>query len=317
MDPSQVNLRKLNLVRRVIYVSVAVVVVVPYILRISLPVSPNHWVEKVYNQVDGLKPGSHVLLSFDFDPGSQAELQPMCRALLLHCFKKGLVPIVMTHWNSGLDLHKSIIEEACNEASAEGLGRSAARAAESAPASKPGGSTSVPTTGQAAPAAAWPQSGRDYVFLGYRPGDAMLVLQMGKDLKGAFEKDYYGKLTAPMPALDGVSCLKEIDLGIDLAAGATVETWIAYGSDRFGFPLAAGTTAVMAPDLYPYLQAKQLVGFLGGLRGAADYESLLRMPGEGIRGMPSQSAAHILVIALILYANGRLIADRFIRRRKG
>jgi hypothetical protein len=37
-----------------------------------------------------------VLLAFDYDAASQAELEPMSRAVLKHCFRKGIVPIVMT-----------------------------------------------------------------------------------------------------------------------------------------------------------------------------------------------------------------------------
>jgi len=152
------------------------------------------------------------------------------------------------------------------------------------------------------------------VFLGFRPGYQNLVLNMGESLKGAFTVDYYGKPTADMPALQGVDTLEDIDLAIDIAAGATVEMWIAYGSDRFDFPLGAGVTAVMAPDLYPFLQSKQLVGFLGGLRGAGDYEQLLEKPDDATRGMPSQSLTHLLLIVLIVAANARFIAGRFRRR---
>jgi hypothetical protein len=115
-----------------------------------------------------------------------------------------------------------------------------------------------------------------------------------------------------MPALKGVQSLKDIPLAVDIAAGATVEMWIAYGRDRFGFDLGAGCTAVIAPDLYPFLQSKQLVGLLGGLRGAADYEVLLEEPGSGVAGMQAQSVAHVLIIGLIVVANVIFL----VRRRK-
>jgi hypothetical protein len=92
--------------------------------------------------------------------------------------------------------------------------------------------------------------------------------------------------------------------------------WIAYGSDRFGFPLAAGTTAVSAPDLYPFYQSGQIVGFMGGLRGAADYETLVSLPGDATRGMLAQSATHLLLVVLILGANVRFLMGRFSTRRK-
>jgi len=75
--------------------------------------------------------------------------------------------------------------------------------------------------------------------------------------------------------------------------------------------MAAGTTAVIAPDLYPFYQSGQMIGFLGGLRGAADYEKLLKFPDRGERGMLAQSATHIIIILLVLGANVHMFARRF------
>jgi len=153
-------------------------------------------------------------------------------------------------------------------------------------------------------------SGRDFALLGFKPGGADLILNMGENLKGAFTKDFYDQPTAGMSALKGVDSLRDIDMAVDLAAGIHVNLWIAYGHDRFDFPLGAGTTAVIAPKLYPFLQTDQLVGFLGGLRGAADYELLLEQSGKATQGMEAQSVTHILLIVLIVAANARFIVNR-------
>jgi hypothetical protein len=251
-----------------------------------MPLTPSPKAKKLYDFVDDLEPGSHVLLAFDYDPSSEAELRPMSRAILRHCFKKDLIPIIMTHWQTGVGICKEESENAAAECE-EMWGKEK-------------------------------RSGRDYVLLGYKPGQTNLVLNMGENLKGAFPKDYYGKPTQNMQALKGVDSLKDLDMAIDLAAGATVDAiWIPYGSDRFGFPMGAGTTAVSAPDMYPFLDSGQLVGLLGGLRGAADYEELLEKSGDGMSGMMAQSAAHLLIIALILWANTKFIMDKIAGRRKG
>jgi hypothetical protein len=283
MPTRESQLRSLAIIRRVIYVLVAAAVIVPYLVEVPLPFRPSPWARKLYDQVDRLEPGSHVMLAFDYAPGSKEELYPMSVALLRHCFEKDLVPIVMTHWVEGVGLCRVLCEEAAAEAG------------------KADGEEKV--------------SGRDYVFLGFKPGYQNLVLNMGENLKGAFDKDFYGKPTEEMPALKGVGSLKDVDLVIDVAAGQTVEMWIAYGADRFGFPLGAGCTAVMAPDLYPFLQSKQLVGFLGGLRGAADYEVLLERSGDATRGMQAQSATHLLLIVLLLAANVRFAVARIRGKR--
>jgi len=281
MAGSQAEVRKINIWRRVIFVLVALAVIIPCLLKIQLPGRPNHWAEKVYDQVETLKPGSHVLMSFDYGPSSQAELYAMSKPMLLHCFKKGVIPLLMTHDPTALDMMMGICQEAVAEAKAR-----------------------------------WHKdmvSGRDYVILGFRPGGAMLIVNMGENFKGAFDKDTEGIATADMPALKGVNSLKDINLGVDYASGGAPQMWIAYGADKFSFPLVVGTTAVQAPDMYIYLPSGQIKGLLGGLRGAADYETLMDMADKGPanKGMPPQSAVHVLLVLLILGANARMFYRRF------
>ena len=83
---------------------------------------------------------------------------------------------------------------------------------------------------------------------------------MGENLYSAFPKDFYGNDTATLPVLQGVDSLREIDFLFDLAAGTTIETWIVFGKEKYKFELGAGCTAVMGPDMYPFLQSKQLIG---------------------------------------------------------
>jgi len=137
-----------------------------------------------------------------------------------------------------------------------------------------------------------------------------------------------GKATEDMPALKGIQSLKDLELMVCVSSSIWVEWWILYGADRFKFEYAAGSTAVMVPDLYTFLQSGQMAGLLGGLRGAADYETLLKKSdpgntalqeneGRGTLGMSAQSAAHVLVILLVLAANVRYLFRRLTGREKG
>ncbi len=278
MGTPETKLRRLALSRQIVFLLVAAAVIVPFLLRFPMPVKPSHLAKAVYDKIESLPPGSPVLLAFDYDPTAMAELYPMSLALLRHCFRRDLHPIVMTHWANGVGLCKELIERTAAESSKE--------------------------------------SGRDYLFLGYKPGFNNLILNMGESLTGAFSKDYYGKPTEGMPVLRGVRSLKDIPLVIDIAAGATVETWIAYGRDRFGFDLAAGCTAVIAPDLYPFVDSGQLIGLLGGLRGAADYEAMIDKAGAGMAGMQAQSVTHVLIILLIAVANVLYAIERRKAKRR-
>jgi hypothetical protein len=274
---SDARVRRYAIIRRGIHLGLAAVVIAAILVDFPLPGKASQLVRNVYDGIEALEPGSVVLLSFDFDPSSKGELEPMVVAVLRHCFEKDLHPVVMTFWQSGVNLHKRLVEEAAKEAG-----------------KKPG---------------------EDYVFLGFKPGDVNLLLNMGESLTGAFDRDYYGKPTEGMPALGGVKSLKDIKYAVGFAAGNTTEMWIAYGRDRFNFPLAAGCTAVIAPDLYPFLQSGQLEGMMGGLRGAADYELLVERKGQATEGMRPQSMAHLYIIALIVVANIEEVIARLRRRR--
>ena len=48
----------------------------------------------------------------------------------------------------------------------------------------------------------------------------------------------------------------------------------------------------MAPGLYPLLRSGQINGLIGGLRGAAEYESLIGQKGTAVAGMDARVAAY-------------------------
>ena len=91
------------------------------------------------------------------------------------------------------------------------------------------------------------------------------------------------------------------------------QQWIIYAQGRYGVPLAIGTTAVLATDWYPYLQSGQIIGLIGGLKGAAEYENLVnwkfKMEGrslfgmKAIRNMNAVTIAELLIILFILLGN--------------
>jgi hypothetical protein len=74
----------------------------------------------------------------------------------------------------------------------------------------------------------------------------------------------------------------------------------------------------MAPEAYPLLDSGQLVGMLTGMRGAAEYETLLgsRSPGFAVTAMAGQSFAHLFILGLIALGNLPILAGVLARRRR-
>ncbi|MSS70644.1 MAG: hypothetical protein EXS64_04055 [Candidatus Latescibacteria bacterium] len=268
-----------NIDRRLIYLLVGLGAAAPLLVSFDLPIKATPPVRAVYDTVEEIarkEARGVVLISFDYDPGSEAELQPMARAILRHCFRRNLRVVGVSHWPGNTDL----VEEAFVTAASDS-GR------------KPG---------------------QDYVFMGFKTGGGALVIDMGQDFPGAFPKDVRGNDTRTMEVMQGIRSLRDFDYVIDLAAGTPgIETWIAYGQERYRFKMGGGCTAVIAPDQFPFLQAGQLNGLIGGLAGAAEYEVLIGKKDEAVGGMRPQSVVHVVVILLI--ATGNLFY--FLSRRKG
>jgi tetrahydromethanopterin S-methyltransferase subunit D len=58
------------------------------------------------------------------------------------------------------------------------------------------------------------------------------------------------------------------------------------------------------------LSSGQLTGLLGGLKGAAEYETLVDRKGRGLKGMDSQSIVHLLLVGFIVLGNVILLYQR-------
>ncbi len=255
----------LRIDRRVIFVLIALAVIIPTAtgLRMAPDITPR--TQTLYDYVQALKPGSVVVIVFDYSPGSSPELNPMGAALVRHALRQNLHVLGMTLDPAGPVLADEILNKAGRELN-----------------KKPG---------------------VDYDNLGYAPGFDAVILQMGSNVAKAFGTDFAGRPYAELPITKGVRNYNDIAIVIDLASSATPSSWILQAHQRYGANVAAGVTAVMATDYYPYLQSKQLVGLLNGLKGAAEYERLAGYPGSGMQGMLAQSIAQFVIIVFVIFAN--------------
>ncbi len=245
--------------------------------RRFLPAYSSKVVKDLYDQIDGLAPRSPVLISFDFDPGSEAELMPMANAILRQSFRKNLRVIAISLYSvQSVPLMSEIVR---------------------------GMATDPEFAGSV-------QEGRDFVLAGYSPGAAATILASGQDFYLSFKEDPKHVPLKGQEAMKGIGNLKDIPLVITLSAGSLPDTWIAYGQDRFRFKLGLGCTAVMATDYYPRLQAKQLCGLVGGLAGAYQYESLVNAPARATEAMKPQSVIHLVIVLLIVIGNVMYFVSR-------
>ena len=266
--------RLMNIDRRVIFAFVFLGVAVPLLVGSKLPIKPTPTVRAVYDHIEQMA-GSDgpVLMSFAYGASTEPEMQPMARAVLRHCFSRNLKVVAMCLWPDGVGLAQEALQTVAEE-----FGK---------------------------------DYGTDYVFLGYKPGTYSVIVNMGHDLHNAFPNDNWGAALGDLPLTRDLRRLSDFGFVFDMAAGDSIEFWwIPYGQEKYRFPFAGGCTAVMAPDLYPFLQSRQMVGLLGGLAGAAEYETLVGVQEQATLGMPPQSVTHLIIILFILLGNVMYFASR-------
>jgi hypothetical protein len=261
--------RFLRLDRRIIFLLVGVGTALPLLHPVNLPITVSPRVEAAYQTIDTLPPGSTVMFSLDYEPDVSAELQPMTIAVMRHCFRKNLHVVALTLYPAGPGLIEPAIRIA---ATAEHKVRN-----------------------------------QDYVFLGYKSGFQTVMIGMGESIRSQFPTDFYGTPLDSIPVMRGIRNYSEIALIVNLTASSAADYWIQFGVGRYRKPMILGATAVMATDYYPYLSSRQLLGLIGGMKGAAEYEKRMNLFGDGRRGMDAQSLVHVIVTLLVILGNLALL----------
>ncbi|WP_010586093.1 hypothetical protein [Schlesneria paludicola] len=280
-----------SLDRRWIFLTMAIAVAAPILFQIGSDETPSPPSKRLFDYVETLPAGSHVLLAMDFDPNTSAELMPMALAFTRHCCLRQHKLYFVTLWGTGLPMIdqtiKTVIEEEFS-----------------------GGDNPY-------------RYGKNYVNLGYLAGEAVAINQLTSDIRKARSQDVRGISLDDLPIMKDVSSLKEMQLILNASGGDPgAKQWVQYAGTPLGIPLAAGCTGVQSTQLFPYYP-DQMLGLVTGIRGANEYESMLaakypdpyaqmsKRPAS-LRGGP-QRWAHRLMIALIVLGNGIHLANRFRR----
>ena len=258
--------------RRIIFLFMLLGVALPLLFKIGLPVSVTPNVKNVYDYIEKLEPGDIVLVSYDHDTGTLPEMLPMSNAILRHLFMKDIKVVGMALRAEGTSIGRQNIR------------RSAAEFNKS--------------------------EGNDFVFLGFRPEITAAILGLGTSFKRVFPKDDRGVPVEELPLMREVYNYNDVELVISITDDDTPVYWVNYANARFKVKVVAGLTAVMATTFIPFIDSGQMIGMVAGLKGAAEYEKLIKKPGMAARGMDAQSISHLVMIGFIIIGNIAYIMKR-------
>ena len=266
--------------RRWIFLLIALGTLIPIVRPIGFPVRVTPPVQSIYDKIEGLGPDDVVVLSYDYGPTTAPENDPMADGILRHCFLRRVKVIALALYPlGGLTSLNNSLTRVIGE---------------------------FPDL----------EYGTDYVNLGYKDGGQASMKLLAVNFSDAFPADTNGRPLADLPLMGRIAGAQEAKLGVSVATGIIGEWWANLINAQFGLPVAVGCTAVSAPKYYAYLEAGQMIGLIGGLKGASEYEKLLKdgypetreayanpLLQTASKGMDAQTIDHVIVIIFIVIGN--------------
>jgi len=273
--------------RRIIFLLITLGVVLPLIFHLVFSVRTSPIVQAIFDKMESLPPGSKVLVSFDYAPSTVPENQPMAEAICRHALAKDFKVYMMAVWATGPPQVDALVTNVIER-------------------DFPG-----------------KVYGKDWINLGYKAGNQGLINAILLDLKGMYTTDVHGDPIDGFEMMRDVQNLADMSLIVCIGSGFPgVREWVQFAGDPGRIPVAGGVTAVEAPLLYPYYP-RQLLGLMGGLQGAAEYESalVLKYPQykehaeQAVRLMGPQTVAHLVIIAFVIIGNIAYFGERSRQKR--
>ncbi len=259
-----------NIDRRWLYALMIFVIALALLNPIGLAIIPSADTQKVYDIIEDLPPGSIVWLGMEFSAGGIPELMPALQSLIRQGFKEGrdLRFVAAGMWEMAGDMADQafkIVE------------------------------TEFPHK----------EYGTDWVNIGYRPGrDVLLQQYQNSIIDTAQGIDFYGKDLSQYPLMKEFTSLKQAKLIAIFCTGTPGEKeYIKHVTSPNNIPLIESAISVSIPECMPLVQAGQIKGLLAGMKGAAEYEVLVKKPGSATAGMDAQSFSHALIIVFMVLGN--------------
>ncbi len=254
-----------------------VAVVIPLMKPIGLPFAITEQTQKTYNVIESLKPGAMVVVGFDYSPGSASELDPQAIAMVDHLFQKGAKVVAISLTDSGPLIAEKVF----------------------------------------ATYSGTKKAGVDYVNLGFFAGDASTVLtSFAKDAHKIAKVDFRGVTVDQLEIMKKLTKAEDVDLYVNFSS-SSILPFIENFVGPYKKPLVGGAIGSQISRYQSYANSGQIKGFLGSLRGAAEYEMLLKKPAKATAAMDAQSAAHLLIAILMIIGNVMTYITRRQAARRG
>jgi len=148
------------------------------------------------------------------------------------------------------------------------------------------------------------ENGVNWVHLGYVPGGESGVAALANDIRSVKTEDHFGTPISQIPLMANIN--KASDFAACFWWGGS-EGSIPYGIRQivtpFNVPMTGMCTTNEVPNYTPYINSGQMVGIIGGVRGSAEYEYLMGMPGLALGQAMATNFGGLLWAILVVLSN--------------
>jgi hypothetical protein len=254
-----------NLSRPTIYIIITLAILAPLLRPIGIPIAVGKDAQNFYNLVNSLKAGDVMWLDSHISLSAAVECLPQMVAIAYHAQSRGVKIVMLAMSADGQPFAERVLQEI--------LGRGA-------------------------------KYGEDIVYLGFVPGGEPGVASLMADLHKTVPNDYKGTPLASLPLTSRVKSAKDLAVVVPVTSDATAPDY--WTRQIRPYPTVALTMASQAslwPKIQPYLPTGQIKAALNGARGAAEYELLIKRPGQAVGSMDATSVAYLTFVLFILLGN--------------
>lgn len=258
---------------RLIYAFVIVTVILASLFPTGLPMIVSEPTRKLYDTINGLAPGSVVWYTIDIGFQTSPETRAPVTVVLQHLFTVPKIKtMITTTVADGVAVYEGIMQQ-------------------------------INKYGKT--------YGQDWVFLGYQTGGEMFTAAVAQDIYRACPTDNYGTPTKNIPMMANIHSAKDVSLLLTVSTGPNFYYGLRQVVAPYNTPLYTICVGYYLSEIMPFYSSGQLKGFLVGLKGGAEYESLLNMKGVASRGADAMSLIYVLLTVIIVGANIRYWSARF------
>jgi len=257
--------------RRIIFLTLIIVVVVPILSPFPLPVPITKNTRNYYNIIEALEPGSVVFYGTSVET-RDIEAYPQHVATLKHLKEKKAIVITYC-FGAGTALGQEWVYE---DAGYDEL-----------------------------------EYGTDYVHLGFVPGGDATLTAFCNDMVATKQVDHYGNPTATMPIFQKVKTIHDVDLVIASGGGTpgpdTYARIVVIPYDKVSIVQVPGAMAAM---VYDFINLKVFRGGVIAQRGAVEYEAITGHAGRATTTFAPIFISSIVLILLMIFGNIAYVSNR-------